>query len=82
MPPASNAGRGKNNKESSKYTRKGDLVKECGIEKFREEYIGYTSISVGFGRIIGYILMLMVSFATDIIYFKILLAVVTLFANL
>ncbi len=61
-------------------TRKGDLVKECGIEKYREEYIGYTSISIGFGRIIGYILMLIVSFTTDIIYFKILLAIVTLFA--
>ena len=61
-------------------TRKGDLVKECGIEKFREEYIGYTSISIGLGRIIGYILMLIVSFTTNIICFKILLAVVTLFA--
>lgn len=61
-------------------TRKGDLVKECGIEKYREEYIGYTSISIGLGRIIGYVLMLIVSFTTNIIYFKILLAIVTLFA--
>lgn len=61
-------------------TRKGDLVKECGIEKYREEYIGYTSISIGLGRVIGYMLMLIVSFTTDIIYFKILLTVVTLFA--
>lgn len=61
-------------------TRKGDLVKECEIEKYREEYIGYTSISIGLGRIIGYILMLIVSFTTNIIYFKILLLVVTLFA--
>ena len=61
-------------------TRKGDLIKECGIEKYREEYIGYTSISIGLGRVIGYILMLIVSFTTNIIYFKILLAVVTLFA--
>lgn len=60
--------------------RKGDLVKECGIEKYREEYIGYTSISIGLGRIIGYILMLIVSFTSNIIYFKILLAIVTLFA--
>ncbi len=63
-------------------TRKGDLVKECEIEKYREEYIGYTSISIGLGRIIGYILMLIVSFTSNIIYFKILLAVVTLFAPL
>lgn len=61
-------------------TRKGDLVKECKIEKYREEYIGYTSISIGSGRIIGYILMLIVSFTNNIIYFKILLAIVTLFA--
>ena len=61
-------------------TRKGDLIKECGIEKYREEYIGYTSISIGLGRVIGYLLMLIVSFTTNIIYFKILLAVVTLFA--
>ncbi len=61
-------------------TRKGNLVKECEIEKYREEYIGYTSISIGLGRIIGYILMLIVSLTNDIIYFKILLAIVTLFA--
>lgn len=61
-------------------TRKGNLVKECKIEKYREEYIGYTSISIGLGRIIGYILMLIVSFTSNIIYFKILLAIVTLFA--
>ena len=61
-------------------TRKGDLVKECEIEKYREEYIGYSAISIGLGRIIGYILMLIVSFSSNIIYFKILLAVVTLFA--
>lgn len=61
-------------------TRKGDLVKECNIEKYREEYIGYTAISIGIGRIIGYILMLLVSFTTNIIYFKFLLVVVTLFA--
>ena len=61
-------------------TRKGNLVKECGIKKYREEYIGYTSISIGFGRIIGYILMLIVSFSSNIIFFKILLGIVTLFA--
>lgn len=61
-------------------TRKGDLVKECKIDKYREEYIGYTSIGIGIGRIIGYVLMLIVSFTSNIIYFKILLVVVTLFA--
>lgn len=61
-------------------TRKGNLVKECKIENYREEYIGYTSISIGSGRIIGYILMLIVSFTSNLIFFKLLLAIVTLFA--
>ena len=60
--------------------RKGDLVKECKIENFREEYIGYTSIGIGIGRVIGYLLMLLVSFANNIVLFKSLLAIVTLFA--
>lgn len=61
-------------------TRKGNLVKECNIENYREEYIGYTSISIGIGRIIGYILMLIVSFTANLVFFKILLAIVTAFA--
>lgn len=61
-------------------TRKGDLVKERKIEKYCEEHIGYTSIFIGLGRIIGYILMLLVSFTMNIVYFKILLMIVTLFA--
>ena len=50
------------------------------MEYFGEEYIGYTFISIGSGRIIGYILMLIVSFTSNLIFFKILLAIVTLFA--
>ena len=61
-------------------TTKGNLVKECNIENYREEYIGYTSISIGIGRIIGYILMLTVSFTANLIFFKILLTIVTTFA--
>ncbi len=61
-------------------TRKGNLVKECKLENYREEYIGYTSISIGSGRIIGYILLLIVSFRSDLISFKLLLAIVTAFA--
>ena len=61
-------------------TRKGDLIKECKIENFREEYIGYTSIGIGIGRVIGYLLMLLVSFTNNIVCFKALLAIVTLFA--
>ena len=61
-------------------TRKGNLVKECNIENYREEYIGYTTISIGIGRIIGYILMLIVPFTANLIFFKILLGIVTSFA--
>lgn len=61
-------------------TRKGDLVKECKIEDFREEYIGYTSIGIGIGRVIGYLLMFLISFTNNIVWFKALLAIVTLFA--
>lgn len=61
-------------------TRKGDLVKECDLEKYREEYIGYASLSLSAGRVLGYFLMFGVSFTMNIIYFKILLFIVTLFA--
>ncbi|MEG0873514.1 MAG: MFS transporter [Clostridia bacterium] len=61
-------------------TRKGNLVKECQVEKYSEEYIGYTSVGLTIGRVIGYLLMLVVSFTSNIIYFKLLLIVVTLFA--
>ena len=61
-------------------TRKGNLVRECKIENYREEYIGYTSISIGSGRIIGYLLMLIVSFTSNLIFFKVLLVIVTAFA--
>lgn len=60
--------------------KKGNLVKECVIEAYKEEYIGYTIVTVCIGRIIGYLLMLIFSLFNNIIYFKILLAVITLFA--
>lgn len=61
-------------------TRKGNLVKECGIDNFREEYIGYASIALAIGRVIGYSLMLIVSLLSNIIFFKILLAITVMFA--
>ncbi len=61
-------------------TRKGNLVKECHIEAFREEYVGFTAVAIGVGRMTGYVLMLLVSLANNLIFFKILLAVITLFA--
>lgn len=61
-------------------TRKGNLVKETGIEEFEEEYIVYATAAVSIGRIIGYSLLLITSLFSNIIIFKVLLAVVTLFA--
>jgi len=61
-------------------TKKGNLVKECNIKDFREEYIGFMEMSIGLGRIIGYALMLLVSVYSNILLFKLLLAIVTLFA--
>lgn len=61
-------------------TKKGDLIKECGISKYKVEFIGFSSIFISTGRIIGYLLMLIASFATDIMIFKILLIIVTLCA--
>lgn len=61
-------------------TRKGDLVKECNIEDYREEHVVNSAITICIGRIIGYALMLVVSFTNSILFFKILLAVITSFA--
>ncbi len=63
-------------------TRKGDLIKECNISMYKEEYIGYNCLSLALGRVFGYLSMLVISFTNDIIYFKMLLAFVTLFAPL
>ncbi len=61
-------------------TKKGDLVKECNIEEWKVEWVNYVSLFVHIGRIIGYILMLIAGLFNNIILFKILLIVVTLFA--
>lgn len=59
-------------------TRKGNLVNECNIEEYKEEFIIYSSNSVLIGRIIGYTLMLIVSFTSNILIFKILLVLCTI----
>lgn len=61
-------------------TKKADLVNVCHLENRKEEYIGYSAISLSIGRVVGYVFMLIVSFSNNILYFKILLALVTLFA--
>ena len=61
-------------------TKKGDLVKECNIEKWKTEWVIYVGLFIATGRILGYILMLIAGMFNNIIFFKILLIVVTLFA--
>ena len=63
-------------------TRKGNLVNECNIEEYKEEFIIYSSNSVLIGRIIGYTLMLIVSFTSNILIFKILLVLCTILTTL
>lgn len=61
-------------------TKKGDLVKECNIEEWKVEWVSYVVLFMHLGRISGYILMLIAGFFNNIIMFKILLILVTLFA--
>ena len=60
-------------------TKKGDLVKECNIEKWKTEWVIYVGLFIATGRILGYILMLIAGIFNNIIFFKILLIVVTFF---
>lgn len=61
-------------------TKKADLVRELGIEKYKVEHVTYVGLFISCGRIIGYTLMLIAGFFDNIVVFKILLATVTLFA--
>lgn len=61
-------------------TKKGDLVKECNIEEWKVEWVSYVVLFIHLGRISGYILMLIAGLFNNIIVFKILLILVTLFA--
>ncbi|MCI9016315.1 MAG: MFS transporter [Clostridia bacterium] len=61
-------------------TKKGDLVKECNIEEWKVEWVSYVVLFMHLGRISGYILMLITGLFNNIIVFKILLILVTLFA--
>ena len=63
-------------------TKKGNLVKECNIEKWKTEWVIYVELFIATGRILGYILMLIAGIFNNIILFKILLIVVTFFASI
>lgn len=61
-------------------TKKGNLVKECSLENYRVEYINYASITILIGRIVGYLLIFILSFIDNSIFLKILLVILTLSA--
>lgn len=58
-------------------TKKGDLVKECNINKWKVEFVSYVGLFIAIGRIIGYLMMLIAGIINDIFVFKILLAIVS-----
>lgn len=55
-----------------------DIVKENNIEKWLVEYHTFTEGLMEIGRIIGFILMLLVGLLNNVIYFKLLLLIVTI----
>ena len=63
-------------------TKKGDLVKECNIEKWKVEFISYVGLFIATGRIFGYTMMLIAGIINNIFIFKILLGIVSIFAPL
>lgn len=54
-----------------------NIVKECNIEKWIVEYHTFIDFFMELGRIIGFLLMLIIGLLNNIIYFKILLLIVT-----
>lgn len=55
-----------------------DIVKENNIEKWLVEYHTFTESFMEIGRITGFILMLLVGLLNNVIYFKLLLLIVTI----
>lgn len=60
-------------------TKKGDLVKECNFEEYKEEWVAFVGIYIATGRILGYTLMFIAGILNNLITFKILLAIVNIF---
>ena len=60
-------------------TKKGDLVKECNFEEYKEEWVAFVDVYIGTGRILGYTLMLIAGIFNQLTTFKILLAIINLF---
>ena len=56
------------------------MVKELDIQEWKVEHITYVGLFIAIGRIIGYILMLIAGIFNNIVVFKSVLVIVTLFA--
>ena len=55
-----------------------NIVNECSLEKWIIEYHTFIEGSMDIGRIIGFLLLLIVSLLNNVVYFKILLLIVTI----
>lgn len=54
-----------------------NIVREFNIEKWIVEYHTFIDFFMELGRIIGFLLMLIIGLLNNIIYFKVLLLIVT-----
>lgn len=61
-------------------TKKGDLVKECNIERWKVEFVSYVGLFISSGRILGYIMMFVTGIINNILVFKTLLGIVSIVA--
>lgn len=61
-------------------TKKGNIVKECNIEEWKVEWCIYSELFISLGRVMGYVLMLIAGILNNMLIFKVLLVIVTIFA--
>ena len=59
-------------------TQKGDLIKECNIEKYDVEHVMFNSVLTCSSRFIGFSLILIVGLIDNMIVFKGLLAIIAI----
>lgn len=60
-------------------TKKADIVNECNIGQWNTEWIIVTELFIALGRVTGFILLLISGIFNQMIIFKVLLVIVTLF---
>lgn len=60
-------------------TQKGNLIKECNVEKWNVEYVMFNGLLTDMGRVIGFALLLIVGYINNMVIFKLLLLFIVLF---